>query len=272
MKRLKNLVKYLIGGLLNIFCPNIVSKEEDQHAGRNKRWKKAILFYRSVRAKNRGDTSGAEDTLHDYWQADVSNNFYHLYTKRFNDWFLGPHQELIDQMVVLARDGEYDHLIEVGCGDGRVLEHCAIQIKKITKFTGIDINPMIVDANIIRYADNSALKFITANAREWLPKNTEGSTLLLTYGGVMEYFSAQSLSIIFSDLAHKGNCAVALIEPIDPEHNLSTQTESNIFGAENSFSHNYRYLLEQSGFQIEFEKELELGQVRWMMILATSIN
>ena len=271
MKTIRNVLKYAAGAVLDFMMPNLLNgQDKGRNSERNIRWKKAILYSRGIKAKRRGDTSSSEDALLKYWQENSSNDFYHLYTNRFNDWFLGPHQELIDQVVMLARQRAFEQMVELGCGDGRVLEHCAKRMPDIPKFTGIDINPMIIENNKIRYANNPALHFANANAWEWLPDHVGGSTLLLSYGGVMEYFSPQNLRLIFSDLAKKGNSAVALVEPVDPQHDLTLEQESHIFGQENSFSHNHKHLLESSGFNILFAKELFLGKVRWLMILAES--
>lgn len=60
---------------------------------------------------------------------------------------------------------------------------------------------------------------------------------------------------------------VALVEPLYDDFDLENETSSRASGTENSFTHHYPLLLQESGFEIEFQKEPEM-EFRWMMMIA----
>ena len=271
MSQAKDTFKHWGGSLLEILAPWIAHDlDQDRHSGRFLRAKRWILYARTVRARARGDADALQKTLFDFWHTDVADAYFDQYGDRFAKWFLGPHHEIVDQLAVLSRSGDYSRLIEVGCGGGQVLEHCANAMQAVQEFIGVDINPVIIARNQIHFAQNPRLRFLTADASVWLPKTAKPGTILLTYGGVLEYFSARTLSAMFESLAGAAPAAVALVEPVDPDHDLWRDARSHAFGQENSFSHNHQKLLEATGFKTVFCKILSLGGQSWVMVLATT--
>lgn len=270
MSLLKKQAKLLVGRLGETLFPRVVEEiETGQHSGRDLRLKRAILYARSQRAKKQGDDQTSQNTLHQFWKTDTGNDFYMLYGHRFQDWFLGPHLKLVDQIEDYMQDNSIDQMIEVGCGDGRVLDYCSKRLTGIKRFTGLDINPMIIDANKTRYADNTALTFISENAQDWVPEHTGPGTLLFTYGGVLEYFSQSGLEALFERHTRQPGSVIAFVEPLDPGHDLKNDPDSHVFGQESSFSHNYRHILEKFDYHVRFEEEHQMGPIRWIMMMAT---
>ena len=243
--------------------------DQDRHSGRFLKLKRWILYARTARARARGDAGALQKSLFQFWRTDTADTYFDKYLDRHEKWFLGPHHEIVDQLAALARGGSYTRLIEVGCGNGRVLEHCAAVMPEVPEFIGVDINPTIIERDRVDYAQNPRLQFMAADASSWLEKTAQPGTILLTYGGVMEYFSASTLVTMFKTLARKGPAAVALVEPVDPAHDLSRNPASHAFGQENSFSHNHEALLREAGYRVIFRKTLRLGGASWVMLLAT---
>ena len=130
------------------------------------------------------------------------------------------------------------------------------------------MNPVIIARDRADFAQNHRLQFLAADASVWLQDTAGPGTILLTYGGVMEYFSAETLSAMFGTLAQYRPAAVALVEPVDPDDNLARNAASHAFGSENSFSHNHKRLLEAAGYDVTSHKSLDLGGVSWVMLLA----
>ncbi|WP_371170607.1 class I SAM-dependent methyltransferase [Aliiroseovarius sp. 2305UL8-7] len=251
--------------------PDVVRDiETGRHSGRHIRLKRAILYSRSHRAMKTGNEDASESSLHQFWQTDTANDYYLRYGHRFQDWFLGPHLKLVEQIEDYAQRNLIEQMIEIGCGDGRVLDYCSKRLTGTKRFTGLDINPMIISANQKRYEDNPALSFVAGNAQEWVPKNTGPGTLLFTYGGVLEYFSQRGINQLFSRHTKQHGSLIALVEPLDPKHDLTKDHDSRIFGQENSFSHNYRHILEKLGYHVRFEEEHQMGPIRWIMMMATN--
>lgn len=232
--------------------------------------KSCILYARTIRAQQKGDAGTLQKVLFDNWRIDRADSFYDKFTDRFDRWFLGPHHEIVDQLQALSRKTRFESLIEIGCGDGRVLEHCVAALPDIRRAVGIDINPAIIARNRETFRDNSLLSFTAADASTWLAEHMQDGTIVLTYGGVMEYFSAAALSSMFRSIAKYDRVAVALVEPVDPTHDLQTDPDSHTFGEENSFSHNHRVLLGGAGFEIAYSTTVQLGGVTWAMMIAVN--
>lgn len=271
MLHFKDRLRLWAGLLLEIFAPWITRELDDGlNSGRFVQIKRCILYARSMRARARGDATALQKSLFQFWRADTSDAYFDKYLDRYETWFLGPHHAIVDQLALLSRSGTYNRLVEVGCGAGQVLEHCAAAMPEISNFIGVDINPTIIARDTVNFAQNPRLKFLATDASVWLQDNTLPGTILLTYGGVMEYFSAETLTTMFTTLAQHGPAAVALVEPIDPSHDMANDAASHAFGQENSFSHNHEKLLHAVGYTVIFRKTLRLGGASWMMLLATA--
>lgn len=269
MSQLKDTLKYWGGGLLELSAPWITRDlDQDLHSGRYLRAKRWILYARGVRARQKGDSGALQKTLFDFWHTDAADAYFDQYGDRFAKWFLGPHHVIVDQLTALSETGDYTRLIEVGCGAGKVLEHCAGAMPELHDFIGVDINPTVIARDRAAFASNPRLQFVCADASVWLKETARPGTVLLTYGGVMEYFSPATLAAMFESLAQHGPAAVALVEPVDPAHDLATDTASHAFGQENSFSHNHASLLQAAGFRIVFCETLTLGGQFWVMVVA----
>ncbi|NJM84102.1 MAG: class I SAM-dependent methyltransferase [Tabrizicola sp.] len=269
MSKIKHAIKTVGGSFLEFACPAAVRElDSNIRSGRYLKAKRWILHARTERAKRRGTAEDLQKSLFQTWQTDVSDGYFEQYLDRFQKWFLGPHHEIVDELATLSRSGRYHRLVEVGCGAGRVLEHLSKAMPEVPSFIGVDINEGIVARNQTEYAADPRLTFLAADAAIWLKETAMPGTILMTYGGVMEYFSAETLTALFKSLAANGPAAVALVEPVDPGHDLEGDTASHVFGGENSFSHNHAHLLRQAGYRIRFRKTLDLGLVSWIMILA----
>ena len=271
MPHTREWAKFWAGTLLEVIAPWVTHDlDREVNSGRFVHIKRLILYARTARARACGDTRGLQKSLFQFWRAETSDDYFDKYLDRYETWFLGPHHGIVDQLALLSRSGSYGRLIEVGCGAGQVLAHCAKAMPEVANFIGVDINPTIIARDQLNFAQTPRLQFVAADASEWLHENTQPGTILLTYGGVMEYFSAETLRTIFTTLAQHGPAAVALVEPVDPNHDLANDAASHAFGQENSFSHNHQRLLEAAGYRIVFVKTLHMGGVSWVMLLATT--
>jgi SAM-dependent methyltransferase len=266
----KEMIKVWAGGLLEIIVP-WAKRDLDQglNSGRFVKIKRWILYARSARARARGDAGALQKSLFQFWRADTSDAYFDKYLDRYEAWFLGSHHAIVDQLVLLSRSGAYSRMVEVGCGAGQALKHCADAMPEVQEFIGVDINPTIIARNRVNFAQTPRLQFLATDASVWLRENTQSGTILLTYGGVMEYFAPQTLTAMFTTLAQHGPAAVALVEPVDPDHDLANDAASHAFGQENSFSHNHEKLLAAAGYRVIFRKALRVSGISWMMLLAT---
>lgn len=267
--RFKNGLRIVLGRIAARAMPHLVREiEAGVQTGRDIRLKRWILFAHTRAAVEHGSEADISSALQSQWRSEIADDFYDKYADRFEEWFLGPHQIIVDEMVRLQAEMPFRRLVEVGCGDGRVLAHCAERMPEIPECVGVDINPTIIARNSKTFAAAPRLRFVAGNAESWLAREAGPATLLFSYGGVLEYFDPAALRRIFSDLAGNPGPAVALVEPVAPGHDLDNNTRSYNFGQERSFSHNHAALLSQAGFTVRYRSEIQLGGVRWMMLLA----
>ena len=264
----------LVGSIAEVVLPGL-AREIDEGRGQShsqaRRLKRAILHARLWRAERRNDPSAIEGALLGYWRSDVREGFYKAFVARFDRWFHGPHSRLVEALVeAAAANPRLDRLIEVGCGDGRALAHLSERLPGLRELIGLDINARIIARNQRVHGDRPRLRFVQADARRWLADETRDGTILFSYGGVLEYLCEAELAVILERLGRHRDTAVALVEPVDPGHDLTHDARSHVHGPERTFSHNHQALLAAAGFTIRFAEELSLDGVRWMMILATA--
>jgi SAM-dependent methyltransferase len=268
----RSIAKAAIGHGVDILLPTLVDTRTGSASNVRLRLKRWVLQSRLERARLAGDTAAVEAALRQFWQGETGDDFYDRYRLRFDRWFNGPHHVLIDQLAASSAQRPWQHLVEIGCGDGRALSHLADVLPGIVDATGIDINPHIIARNSALYAQDPRLRFLEGDATRLLPGLIRADTLLFSYGGVMEYFTPQHLAAIFDLIAATPGAAVALVEPVDPAHDLDQDPQSHVFGAEDSFSHNHRALALAAGLRVDYCQEIRAGGVRWMMLEALGLR
>jgi SAM-dependent methyltransferase len=265
-------VRVLAGSIVEVVRPGLAREiDRGQSSGRALDLKRAIVHSRLWRAERRNDPAAIERALQDRWRSDVGEEFYSAYVARFDRWFHGPHYRLVDALSdAVAGNPRLHRLVEAGCGDGRALAHLAERLPQLGELVGLDINARIIARNVHVYSDRQRIRFVEGDARRSLEKETRDGTILFSYGGVLEYLSEPELARILARLGRCADTAVALVEPVDPGHNLTEDTRSHVHGRERTFSHNHRSLLTAAGFTIGFAEELTLDGIRWVMLVAAS--
>jgi SAM-dependent methyltransferase len=207
-----------------------------------------------------------------YWRSANGDRFYDRYSERFERWFLTAHSPWVDALCASATSGPYRRLCEIGCGDGRVLQHLAGRLPGLDSLTGLDLNASIIERNRINYAGNPRLQFESTDGLEWMKTQAQFGSIVLTYGGVFEYLSEADLADLFAHLArHAHPSLLALVEPLAKDFDPQAEKNSRPFGREHSFSHPYRRMLETAGFAIEFDRETRM-EWRWTMLVARTVS
>jgi len=220
------------------------------------------------RAANRGDHEGLRSHLAQYWQGSAAAAFYETYSDRFEKSFLGEHYCVVEALAELIGGSPeaYKHLYEIGCGDGQVLNHLSQKFSGIDEFVGLDINQSIIEKNQAFYK-NPRVTFQSGDATDWLNENAKAGSILMSYGGVMEYFMEKELVEMFAVLKQKSPFTIALVEPLYDGYDRSREIHSRSSGKEHSFSHNHAHLLKQAGFTICYDREIK-SEFRWTVIIA----
>lgn len=269
MKQAKHKLKMLLGASAERLAPHLAREvDRGESTGKHVRLKNWIVQSRLSRAQAGDDLSSMSSAHFDYWKSDTGNAFYDQYTFRYEEWFLKHHAVLVGKVAELCREsGAYVRFLEIGCGDGRVTQYCQGKIPGLDEVIGLDINPTIISRNASNPSLDSKIRWVHGHATEWLKAHPRAGTILFSYGGVLEYFAEPKLAELLATLGEQAPALIGLVEPIDPHHDLQGVKASYPFGAENSFSHNHRHLLEREGYETRFDQEMLVGGVRWTVML-----
>ena len=228
-----------------------------------------------ARALEHRDFAKLRGYLSNYWGQEAKN-FHDAWQDRFERMFLQHDVVVIDElekaMAALPDGLAFKNLYEIGCGGGQVLNYLAERLTSIETFVGIDIGAEQIEANRAT-CDNPKISFQAADAVEWVPGNAKPCSVVLTNGGVFEYFLREELQSLFAHIGEQlAPAAIAVVETIGTDHDLDTHSETFVYGRELSFSHNYPHLLREAGFEIVHQSERpgydEDGGGRWIRILA----
>ena len=152
---------------------------------------------------------------------------------------------------------KFDTLIEIGTGSGRVLDYLSLSYSDINHMIGIDLSEAQIEINKTTYINNTKLEFVQADVLDWIEYQEHGNLVFLTFRGVLEYFTQQQLITFFKKLNSLGNIMFFAIEPTDSEHNYQEEPDSKVYGLEVAFSHNYKKLFEDAGFEIWYSEHKE---------------
>ncbi|MDF1739132.1 MAG: methyltransferase domain-containing protein [Verrucomicrobiales bacterium] len=210
-----------------------------------------------------------------YWGKEAAA-FHEGWNDRFERMFLEEDVSVINDLekLISERDAEepFRHLYEIGCGGGQVLTYMHDRFADFTSLTGIDLGEEQIRNNR-KTSKAEPITFEAADANKWIPENAKPNSVILTNGGVFEYFLQTELEALFTfAAANLGPVAICLVETIATDHDLDNEADSLVYGREMAFSHNYPHLLRAAGFSIVSCTEragfVEDGGGRWIRVLA----
>lgn len=230
-------------------------------------------------AVQRGDHRKLRRYFTDYWSSGTSVEFYEGFAYRFEDLFLRHHALIADRIAgALPNLGDGPvRLVEVGSGDGKVLEWFAEKLPGLASLHGVDLNEPEIRKCRERHRESASLFFHSGDLLDWLRAHPAPGTVLVTNGGVFEYLLEEELRALFGELRELCSpCLVAVTESVGDDHDFDRETSSIPYGKELAFSHNYPALLRDAGFSLTWERDrlTEPGEenhpVRWIQLVATS--
>lgn len=186
-----------------------------------------------------------------YWtkQGDI---FFSTVNDNFETHFLPDCSfifELLKQQLSNDLD-EFNTLVEFGTGTGSVLNYLSSEFNNINKFVGIDLSPIQIEMNRKKFVENNKLEFVAMDGFEWVKKYGRSNTIFVTSGGVLEYFTEERLQALLIEINRLGKTIFIAMEPNGIEHNFETNPNTEIYGSERSFSHNYPKLFRNAGFSL----------------------
>lgn len=275
MGRARDTLKLVIGQMAEIALPSLGREiDEVRNPGRAAKLKQAIVYARLRRAHARGDVAAMDEALSDFWKGGEGDRFHDNFAEARFKLFQEQHAVVVDALAahIAATGAPFNRLVEIGCGDGQVLAECVRRLPSITHAIGIDINASVIARASAEYAADPRLSFVNADAREWLTANQRAGTVMLSNGGVLEYFSPENVQALFEALTLARPAAVVLVEPAASDHDMERQAGSFAFGREYSFSHNHHQRLTKAGFNLIFEREAPAAIGHRLMLMAAVLN
>lgn len=158
------------------------------------------------------------------------------------------------------RNFNYDYIVEIGTGNGKVLNYLSLRYPEVKKLIGIDLSYDQIELNKTHFRDNKKLYFIAADAMKWINEYGNSNTLFISCNGVLEYFLEDQLLIFLKDIKKLNNIDFIAIEPNGEDHDFSINPKTQLYGNEPSFSHNYPKLFKDAEFELwHFSQKPWLG-------------
>lgn len=211
------------------------------------------------KAKKNNDFDALSQIHQNYWE----NRGKEYFSSQFNEnvlvnFFIPKCSFLLDllQEQLQNESTKYNTLVEIGTGDGKVLEYLSERFPKIERFIGIDLSSSQTHANKMMFKDSKKLEFFASDGFDWINKNAKENMIIITSRGVLEYFTQSRLEAFFNQLNKIGKFIFVAIEPTGIDHDFLKNPNSEIYGYENSFSHNYAQLFKNSGFFVWHESKI----------------
>lgn len=151
-------------------------------------------------------------------------------------------------------------LVEVGTGNGDVLNYLSEEFPSINRFIGIDLSADQINLNSKKFHANQKLEFVASDAFDWVQEHGQSNTIFVSSRGVLEYFIEARLQEFLIEINKLGNTFFVAIEPNGGDHDFETTLNSQLYGNEPSFSHNYPHLFKNAGFNLwHFSQQPWLG-------------
>ncbi len=261
-------VAFFIGQVLSLILPGRAkSVESGDLIGSTRLVDRILRNGIRARAITQCDHRRIRDMHRAYWETQA-NEFATDYAFRFKEQFLASDASFLVNVDETIESMPIESIVELGCGNGLVLHYLSNRWPSVKNLVGIDIDADVIcrnhDAN-----DNKKLMFVHSDVFEWTRQHARPSTLLITNGGVLEYFLRSEVEELFRMWRSVNPTAIVLIETIGSDHDLEHDTDTHVYGRELSFSHNYSHLLERAGFEIQTQNE-RLGPHgdRWIRVAA----
>ncbi len=266
--QVKKVIKNTVGRLALLLIPRLQTRliKGSYPSNSLERAALMVIFMKLTRESNQT----AIDRLHrNLWSSSSYQAYYDVTSHRTRAMYKLMEEDLKSALAYVLEKMSPKKLIEIGCGDGTILNHLSKDFKSIPSFIGLDINDEQIELNSIKYKQNTALSFIADDALDFIRLiKKEAKVVYLTFGGVLEYFHQQNLISLLEAIYKQNNNSILFYEPILNGFDPDKETESRSYGPELSFSHPYLYLLRKTGFKIVTYKTVKSAGGSWLFVCA----
>ena len=208
--------------------------------------------------------------LHKNYWVNQGDDFVNVTENNLENIHLPNYKFVFDLLAdqITQHSLQFDTLVEIGTGNGSVLNYLSTKFPTINNFVGIDLSEKQIETNKATFSENSKLEFVAADAIEWFKNQQKRDQIVLTFRGVFEYFTQHQLAKFLAKINSLGNIVFIAIEPVGEGHDFKTMFDSQIYGVEGSFSHNYIKQFQDAGFSVwHYELKKETGYENPMSIV-----
>jgi len=204
-----------------------------------------------------------------FWKAPEIVALHAEIEKSFEYWLTGPNAKLIEEIERAIRVYPISTVCEIGSGNGRALQYLAELLYGPERFIGIDLSDAQTEINRARYA-GSQLEFVCAEATAWITQNADPGWFYFSYGGVLEYLTQPQLESLLGWIKNQATPATfAIAETVGIGHDFEKNPDSQPYGYELSFSHNYRQLFQQAGYALQHYSEHRREGIRYVLMVSS---
>ncbi|MGC6431609.1 MAG: class I SAM-dependent methyltransferase [Jejuia sp.] len=254
---MKNFIKLTLGSFFIKVLPNRANRiaNTSMTIDSNNNWvDRLIRNTLLIKAEKEEDFEKISEYHKNYWSNKGNAYFESNFNQNIlNNFFIPNCSFLIDfiKNKLETSKEKYHTLIEIGTGDGSVLDYLQSELIELKECIGIDLSIQQIEKNRLAYSANAKLKFVAADGFEWIENNTNSNLIIITSRGVLEYFTKNRILQFLESLRQKkGSIIFIAIEPTNKNHDLLKNKDSIIHGSERSFSHNYLHLFKEKKYEI----------------------
>lgn len=253
---MKDIIKTIVGSILIVVMPKKAKELSNKGMTINVglTLKERLMRHTLLgKAKKNEDFETLSQFHQDFWTNKADEYFSTRYFNNVLEDFFIPKCSFLVELLkekLEQEGGKFNMLVEIGTGEGTVLNHLSLKLPNVDRFIGIDLSSPQIETNKKSFSENHKLEFIASDAFDWIRQNRNDHMIILTSAGVLEYFTQSRLQDFFNELNGLGKIIFVAIEPIGINHDFLKNPNSEIYGVENSFSHNYVKMFKDAGFNI----------------------
>ena len=253
MGKTKELIKRSIGTVLLPLLPQRVdnlAKHEFSMTVGNRNFVDSCLRAGLAAHMLRNDRVDVLSHYHrNFWAGEKGTEFH----RHVRDQVVSAYEDhfcyLADEInKLVAQHPHFNTIVEIGAGGGSFLYRLMQDVHGVDNVIGNDLSSATTAENQQLYPE---IEWVAGDGKEWVEQNGIANTIYITFRGVLEYFTQSDLDSLFATISNdKSPSALIIVEPISLDHDLASQPNSQAYGTEYSFSHNYPYLIEKNDFTI----------------------
>ena len=254
---MKNLLKIFLGKVLVFLQPRKASRLANGgmtiNVGNkhtlNEKLMRHVLMYR---AEKQNDFDTLAKYHRNFWEKKGREHFSKTNYTSLDDFFIPKCLYVFEKLktLLVEQSQTFDTIVEIGTGNGDVLNYLSVQFSEIDSFIGIDLSKEQIDFNKNRHKKNSKLQFINSDGLDWVISKGKANTIFYTSGGVLEYFTEQGLKKLLRKISNLGSVIFVAIEPVGMDIDFTNDSTSRLYGHERSFTHDYVGQFKNAGYEI----------------------